>query len=142
MEEYLRQVWEMLIGRQHGPFAFRLILQPLVAAFIAFRAGLRDARTGRVPYGWAVITNPVERHELLRLAWRELASVFTVAVAVDLIYEVIVFHRIYPGQSLIVAALLALVPYPLIRGVVNRIVRRWRRGGHDLPFGAWSRQVR
>jgi hypothetical protein len=142
MEEYFRQAWEMLIGRQHGPFAFRLILQPLAAALIAFRSGLMDARTGRAPYCWAVVTNPVERYELLRHAWRELARVFTVAVVVDLIYEAIVFRRIYPGQSLIVAALLALLPYPLIRGLVNRIVRRWRRGFHDLPLGTWSRQVR
>lgn len=36
----------MLIGREHGPLAFRLILQPLVAALLAFRAGLRDTLTG------------------------------------------------------------------------------------------------
>jgi len=142
MEEYFRQVWEMLIGRQHGPFAFRLILQPLAAGIIAFRAGRRDARTGRTPYGWDIITNPVERHELLQEAWRELAQVYTVAVVVDLIYEVIVFHRIYPGQSLIVAALLALLPYPLIRGLVNRIVRRCRRGFEDFQVDASSRSIR
>jgi hypothetical protein len=60
---------------------------------------------------------------MLREGWRELARAFIVAVVVDLIYEVIVFHEFYPGQSLIVAALLALLPYPLIRGSVNRLAR-------------------
>jgi hypothetical protein len=59
----------------------------------------------------------------LREGWREVAKVFVVAVVIDLIYEIIVFHKIYPGQSLIVAAILALLPYPVIRGLVNRILR-------------------
>jgi hypothetical protein len=126
MNELLKQTREMLIGRAHGPFAFRLILQPLAAILIACRAGLRDARAGRPAYGWAIFSHPDDRWALLREGWQELARVFVVAVAVDLVYEVIVFHSIHPGQSLIVAALLALAPYPLIRGLVNRIVRRLR----------------
>ncbi len=114
------------MGRVHGPFAFRLFLQPLSAAIIACRAGLRDARSGRPAYGWAVLSNPGERRELLKEGWRELSKVFIVAVIIDVIYEIIVFHELHPGQSLIVAALLALLPYPLFRGLVNRIVRRRR----------------
>jgi hypothetical protein len=137
MEEYLRQVWHMIAGRQHGPFAFRLVLQPLASALIACRAGWRDARAGRPAFGWAVLTNPVDRHELLWQGWKELTRVFAIAVIVDLVYEVIVFHRIYPGQSLIVAAILALLPYPLFRGVVNRVVRRlcpgWCRVSQATP---------
>jgi hypothetical protein len=131
MGEILRQFWQDFIGRAHGPFAFRLILQPLAASFLAMRAGLRDARAGRPAYGWAIITNSADRRDLVREGWKELARVFIVAVIVDLIYEVIVFHRIYPVQPLIVAAVLALLPYPLLRGLVNRILRRSRqiRGG-------------
>jgi hypothetical protein len=126
MEERLRQLLPDLIGRVHGPFAFRLVLQPLSAAIIACRAGFRDVRSGRPAYGWAVLSNPVERRDLLAEGWRELSKVFLVAVAIDVIYEFVVFREIYPGQSLIVAALLALLPYPLFRGLVNRIVRRRR----------------
>jgi hypothetical protein len=61
-----------------------------------------------------------------------LARVFFVAVVVDLIYEAVVFHELHPGQSVIVAAVLALLPYPLFRGLLNRIVRRWRQG-HGGP---------
>jgi hypothetical protein len=137
MEEFLRQTAEMLIGRLHGPFTFRLILQPLTAVVIAFRAGLRDAREGRPAYGWAVVTNPLQRRQLLRQCWRELARVFALAVVIDLIYEVVVFHRIYPGQSLIVATLFAFLPYPLIRGPVNRLVCRLRRGHHKPQHVTW-----
>jgi len=98
--EMLKQIWQDFIGRVHGPFAFRLVLQPLAAAIIACRAGLRDARSGRPAYGWAILTNPVDRHELLREGWRELARVFIIAFVVDLIYEVIVFHGIYLEASL------------------------------------------
>lgn len=145
MEDFLRQSWDMLIGPVHGPFAFRLILQPLTAAFIACRAGLRDARAHRPAYGWAIVSNPVDRNELLRHGWKELTRVFILAVVIDLVYQVIVFKRIYPGQTLIVAALLALLPYPLLRGSVNRIVRRSQRSRagarQGIPPGVPSRPV-
>ena len=124
MEERLRQLLPDLIGRVHGPFAFRLFLQPLSAAIIACRAGLRDARSRRPAYGWTVLSNAVERRDLLREGWSELSKVFFIAVAIDLIYEFVVFREVYPGQSLIVATVLALLPYPFLRGLVNRILRR------------------
>jgi hypothetical protein len=131
MEELYRQFWPDLIGRVHGPFTFRLVLQPLSAAFIACRAGLRDARSGRPAYGWAILSNPADRRDLLREGWRELTKVFVFAVIIDLIYEIIVFEEIHPVQSLVVAAVLALLPYPLFRGLMNRLMCRLRqsRGG-------------
>ena len=123
MGEFLTRVWENLLGRVHGPLTFRLILQPLTAAVIATRAGIKDARKGRPAYGWALLANPATRKELLREGWKEVARVFFFALLVDLFYEVIVLRRIYPGESLIVAAVLALLPYPLIRTAVNLIIR-------------------
>lgn len=132
MDELVRQFWPDLIGRLQGPLTFRFILQPLSAVLIACRAGWRDARAGRPAYGWAIITNRADRRDLLKEGWRELSRVFLIAVVIDLIYELIVLHQIRPGQSLVVAAVLALLPYPLFRGLVNRIIRRWRRS-HGLP---------
>jgi|SRR5271170_7167381 len=128
MEEYLRQVWGEIIGRVHGPLAFRLILQPLTVAFLAARSGLSDARAGRPAYGWAIVTNSIGRHELLREGWKEIAKVFIIAIVVDVIYEGIVFYRLSLGRSLIVATFLALLPYPFVRGSVNRILRLQLRG--------------
>ena len=44
---------------------------------------------------------------------------------IDIVYEVIELRWIYPGQTLIVAAVLAVPSYFLIRGVANRIARLW-----------------
>jgi len=52
-----------------------------------------------------------------------------VALAIDVIYQLVVLRWIYPGETLLVAFLLACVPYLLIRGPVNRIARMPRRVG-------------
>ena len=46
MKEFLTRSLLDLIGRMDGPLAFRLILQPVAAAFLAIRAGLKDVRMG------------------------------------------------------------------------------------------------
>ena len=113
----------MLIGRFEGPLAFRFIFQPLVAATLA----LRDAREGRPPYFlWAAITDPVRRRELMRLAWQDIGKVFVLAFLLDVVYELIVYRWIYPGQAVIVALILAVIPYLLVLGLVARILRRVR----------------
>jgi hypothetical protein len=39
----------------------------------------------------------------------------------DVIYQVMVFNMFYPIEALIIALLLAFVPYLLIRGLVVRV---------------------
>lgn len=118
----------MLVGREHGPLAFRMVLQPLVAAVLAVRAGLRDASVGRPAFGWTFVTDPGQRRTLAREGWGDVGRLFTVAAAIDVIYQVIVFHWIYPIQSLVVAAILAIPSYFLVRGLANRIARGSGRG--------------
>jgi hypothetical protein len=127
MDALLTHAWDMLMGREHGPLAFRLVLQPMVGALLAIRAGVRDAKAGRPPHGWAIATDPVHRRELLAESWHDVARLFFAAVAIDMIYELMVFHWIYLGQALIVALVVALPSYLLIRGPANRIARRWLR---------------
>jgi len=45
----------------------------------------------------------------------------------DVIYQYLVFRWFYPGEAVIVAFVLAFVPYLLIRGPVNRIARGAKR---------------
>ena len=124
MEEALRRGWENLIGRSDGPMNFRLFIQPAVAIFFAIRAGLRDARNGQPPFLWAVFSNPDQRHELLRQGWKDVGTVFIVALILDSIYQVIVHSGIYTLELLITATILAIVPYAMIRGLVTRLARR------------------
>jgi hypothetical protein len=127
MKDMLARVWMNLGDRVGGPMTFRIILQPTMAALLALRAGLKDSRDGRPPYFWTVLTDAANRTDLLREGWKAIARVFLLAVIMDVIYQWIVARWIYPLEVVVVAILLAVVPYLLIRGPVNRIARRWRR---------------
>jgi hypothetical protein len=132
MDEVFARIWENLGGRVGGPLTFRLILQPAVAIFFAIRAGLLDARSGKPPYFWTILVSRADRRELLREGWKAVAKVFVLAALIDAAYQVMVFRWVYPGEVLLVAFLLACVPYLLIRGPVNRIARSGRPRVH-LP---------
>jgi len=124
MEEMLARFWENLVSRVGGPMTFRLILQPIMAAIFAVRGGLKDAREGRPAYFWALFTDSVNRRDMLRDGWKSVGRVFVFAIIIDLVYQWIVFRWFYPGEALLVSAILAFIPYLLIRGPVNRIARR------------------
>jgi hypothetical protein len=124
MDEILKRVWENLIGRSTGPINFRLIIQPTVASIIAIRAGLKDAREGRPAFLWAAVSNPGYRPQLLRQGWKDVGKVFILAMVLDSIYQLAVNRGVYVLELLITATVLAIVPYVLIRGPVNRIARR------------------
>lgn len=124
MEDLLTRIFENLIGRVSGPMKFRLILQPLMATIFAIRSGLKDAKGGRPAYFWALFTDSAHRQDLLRDGWKSVGRVFILAIIIDVVYQFIVFRWVYPVEALLVAAILAFIPYLLIRGPVNRIARR------------------
>ena len=127
-QEYFARHWQMLIGRFQGPLTFRFIMQPLVAVTIAVRVAYRDVREGRPPYFFLpFFTDPTRRPELLRRAWEDVGKVFIVAFLLDVVYELIVHRWIYPGQALIIATALAIIPYLLVRGLITRILVRVRK---------------
>ena len=129
MEELLARVWENLGERVSGPMWFRLILQPAVAVFFAARDGLKDERLGRPPYFWKVLTNHHgHRNELIRDGWTSISKVFIMAILIDGIYQFIVQRWIYPLELVTIAILLAVVPYVLVRGPLNRLVSLFRGG--------------
>ena len=124
MEDLLTRIFENLIDRVSGPMKFRLILQPLMAIIFAIRSGLKDAREGRPAYFWALFTDSTHRRDMLRDGWKSVGRIFILAIIIDVIYQFIVFRWVYPVEALLVAAILAFIPYLLIRGPVNRIARR------------------
>jgi hypothetical protein len=131
MDDVLGRFYENLGGRFGGPFSFRFILQPLVAAALAIRAGLQDAKSGRRPYLWTILTDPANRHALLREGWQAVARVFVMAAIIDVVDQVFVFRRLYPGELLLISFLLACLPYLLIRGPANRIAVAMRPRGRS-----------
>lgn len=127
MDELLTRSWELLVGRAEGPLHLRLVIQPMMAAFLAIRAGIRDARADRTPFGWDVLVGRGRRLALVREAWNDVAGIFLAAFVIDALYQVIELHSFHIVQSLVVAALLALPTYLLVRGPTHRILRRWTR---------------
>jgi hypothetical protein len=121
-------VWDrvgtQLLARVTGPMKFRLVLQPCMAAFFAIRSGLADARTGNSPYFWRMCTDPIERAALIKDGWKSVGKVFILAIVLDVIYQVIELHFVYVGEAIIVAIILAILPYLILRGIVTRIARR------------------
>ena len=125
LHEVLSRVWTDLLARPSGPFAFRFILQPLMATLLAVRDGNRDARTGRSPYFWTVLHDPARRRARLVEGLKATARVLGLGIVIDAVYQFRVLNTFYPDEALAVAAFLAFVPYLLIRGPVDRVVRRW-----------------
>jgi hypothetical protein len=127
-ENVVERMWANLIARPSGSMSFRFILQPSMAAIAAIHDGLKDARTGRTPFLWTVLREPRKRAERLDEGLNATARIILLGIAMDVIYQLIELNTFYPVEALIIALLLAFVPYVLIRGPAARIARRWR--GH------------
>ena len=131
MEEWLARTVENLMDRLTGPLHFRFLMQPLMAAILAIRAGIQDSREGKPPYFWAMFTDSTLAKSLIREGWAAVATIFTIAVSMDIVYQLIVLRWVYALETVLVAIVLAVVPYVLLRGPVNRMAQAWKR--HASP---------
>lgn len=116
--------WENIIARPSQSLALRFILQPVMATILAIRDGIRDGRSGRSPYFWTVLSDPVQRSARLREGIAATGKIFLIAIAIDIAYQILELKEFYPGEALVVAALLAFLPYLILRGPVTRLARR------------------
>jgi len=134
--ETLRRFWHDLVERPDAPMRCRFYLQPLMAAIAVIHDGREDARDGRSPYFMTVLRNPQERVGRLREGLNATARIILLGLVMDVIYQLLVLKTFYPNEALVVALLLAFVPYVIIRGLVLRIARsriRTSRGeGTDM----------
>ncbi len=128
MDPMIARISHNLVERVTGPMHFRLLLQPGMATFFAIRDGLKDARECKPPYFWGLFTDKGQREEMVKNGWKSVGKVFILAIVLDVVYQLIE-HRwtVYPGEAVLVAIILAIVPYLLIRGPVNRIVCEKRK---------------
>jgi hypothetical protein len=60
---------------------------------------------------------------MLRDGWKSVGKVFVLAMVLDIVFQIRVLGTVYPGEVIIVAFLLAIVPYLLLRGLVTRLMR-------------------
>jgi hypothetical protein len=124
-----------------GPLHFRLFLQPAMALYFGIRDGLKDAHEGKPAYFWSLFTGSQNRAELLGEGLKAVGRVMALAIVMEVIYQLIVFHTFYPGEAIIVVLILAFLPYLLVRGPANRIARWWAThhatGAHPRKTSAW-----
>lgn len=124
MDHMWARVGSDLLGRVSGPLKFRLVIQPAMACFFAIRSGLADAKNGKPPYFWALLWNRGHRMYMVKEGWKSVGRVFLLALAIDVVYQIIVRRFVYPGEAIIVAFVLAILPYLIVRGLVTRAARR------------------
>ena len=122
---------ENLVGRLGGPMSFRVLMQPAVAIFFAIRAGIRDARENKPTFLGCAISNPGSWRARMRLSWKDVGTVFIVALVLDAIYQIVVQGGIFTLELLITATVLALVPYMVLRDLVARVARLVGVGKHN-----------
>jgi hypothetical protein len=124
--ETFQRIWRNVIDRPNGPLSFRFILQPSMATIFAMRDGLRDARRYRSPFFWTIFWNPRERRGRLREGLNATAKIILVGLLMDTIYQVLALQAFHPNEALIVALLLAFLPYLVVRGLATRLAGKWR----------------
>jgi hypothetical protein len=121
----LERIWQNLLDRPSGPMAIRIVLQPIMASFSALIDGIKDARTGRNPYLWTILSNPLKRSSRLHEGLISTARIILLGLGMDLIYQYLVFDTFHPAEAVIIAGVLCFLPYLLLRGPITRIARRW-----------------
>jgi hypothetical protein len=127
IQDLFARFWTDLLERPTGPLALRFYIQPAVATLLAVRDGLRDARSGRSPYFWTVLSDPTQRSARLREGLAATSKVLVLAIVLDLAYQVLVLQAFYPLEALVVAITVAFLPYLLIRGPAQRVATWWKR---------------
>lgn len=127
MDDLMARIARDLLDRITGPMHFRILLQPLMAVIFAVIDGWKDAKAGKSPYFWSLLTDPVHRAAMAHSGWHSIGKVFILALLLDAIYQYIVQRFVYPGEMIIVAVVLAIVPYLTLRGPVTRVVSPMHR---------------
>jgi hypothetical protein len=123
--EVHRRFWTDLFDRIHGPMTFRFYLQPVMALLAALPDGINDARGGHKSFFWSGLLSPNASTGRLREGLISTARVVLLGLSMDVIYQFKVFDRFYPGEALMMAILLAVIPYFVFRWIVERAARWW-----------------
>ena|ERR1700727_949850 len=132
IEDIVQRMWDNLTSRPGGTFGFRFLMQPAMGMMFAIRDGLKDARTGRAPYFWTIVTEPAKRGDRFREGFMATWKIILLALILDVIYQITELKAFHVGEATIVVVLLAIFPYLALRGPAMRIARWWR-GRRGIP---------
>ena len=113
---------------------FRFFLQPTMAAIAALHDGIKDAREGHKSFFWTAWRDSTQHTGRLREGLLSTARIMLLGISMDVIYQFKVLDRFYPVEALVMAILLAVIPYFVFRWIVERAARWWlARKGADTP---------
>jgi hypothetical protein len=112
-----------ILARLSGPGRLRFIVQPTVAIMLGVRSGIGDARAEAPPFLWALAFHGTRRREMFRSAFVSIRDLVAIAILLDIISQILIFHEVRPGAALLVGPVLITLPYVLARALSNRIVR-------------------
>jgi hypothetical protein len=129
--EVHKRLWHDIFDRPGGPMSFRFVLQPAMAVIAALHDGLRDARLGRAPYLTRLLSGYDDRASVLGEAMVSTGRIILLGLVMDGVYQFIVLKTFYPGEMVVIALALALVPYLLLRGFFSRLIGWWSSYGKD-----------
>jgi len=131
--EINQRMWRDFFDRPGGPMSFRFYLQPIMAIIAAVHDGINDARAGRTPYLQKLFGRPDHLSETLGEALHATARIVLLALGMDAIYQLTVLDTFYPGEMVMVALILAVIPYVLVRGPIALVARRWLAPSKSSP---------
>jgi hypothetical protein len=123
--EVNQRFWEDIFARTQGPMTFRFYLQPMMAAIAALLDGIKDTRFGHKSFFWTAAGDPTTQHGRLRGGVESTARIVLLGLSMDVIYQHKVLHTFYPVEAVLMAILLAVVPYFIFRWIVEGASRWW-----------------
>ena len=124
MDDMWMRFATQMAARVSGPMKFRLVLQPAHGVVLRNPRRAGGCQVGQA----AVLLGPcvglADRVGMLEGGWKDVGKVFILAIVLDVMYQLIVFRFVYPGEALVVAVILAILPYLILRGLVTRMFRK------------------
>jgi hypothetical protein len=125
--EVHERFWTDIAERVHGPMTFRFYLQPTMAAIAAYHDGVKDVRSGHKAFFWTALWDRTQPTGRIREGLNSTARIMLLGICMDVIYQFKVLDSFYPAEAVVIALLLAVLPYFVLRWVIERVAR-WRLG--------------
>jgi hypothetical protein len=121
--EVHERFWSDVFGRMHGPMTLRFYSQPTLAFVAALKDGVKDARLGHKAFFWTALWDPTQPRGRLRQGLMSTSQMALIGFAMDVVYQFKVFDRFYPVEAVMMVLLLAVIPYFVLRWIVEQVAR-------------------
>jgi hypothetical protein len=121
--EVHERFWTDVFGRLQGPMTTRFYLQPTLAFVAALKDGVKDARLGHKAFFWTALWDPTQPRGRLREGLMSTSQMALIGFAMDTVYQFRVFDRFYPGEAVMMVLLLAVLPYFVLRWIIEHVAR-------------------